>query len=215
MYPFKGEYLVAEKMVVAAPTNMNVLYKGINNPISVSVAGYNTSQVTVQCLNGTISTVSKKEGKYVVKPIKLEQKNTPIIKLFVNVDGKRKLMGSVDFKVKKVPDPSVMCAQQFGGPIGKGDLSSADGLYTKMKDFPFDRKALSYRIISYDVSAYNKGNKRNIPTITGNKFNKKVIEAIKGTPQGGDITFTNIKAKLKNVKNAQVRNLGSLTFTIK
>jgi hypothetical protein len=215
MYPFKGEYLVAEKMVVAAPTNMNVLYKNINNPISVSVAGYNTSQISVTCSNGSITTVDKKAGKYIVNPIKLEQNNKPIIKLFVTVDGIRKLMGSVDFKVKIVPDPSVMCAQKFGGSIGKGDLSSADGLYTKMKDFPFDRKALSYRIISYDVSAYNKGNKRNIPTIKGNKFNKKVIEAIKGTPPGGDITFTNIKAKLKNVKNARVRNLGSLTFTIK
>jgi len=215
MYPFNGEYLVSEKIVVAAPTNMNVLYKGIKNPITVSVAGYNASQISVQCSNGSIATVNKKAGKYVVNPSKLMQKNSPIIRLFVTVDGKRKSMGSVDFKVKKVPDPSVMCAQQFGGSIGKGDLSSADGLYTKMKDFPFDRKALSYKVISYDVIAYNKLNKRNIPTIKGNKFNKKVVDAIKGTPAGGVITFTNIKAKLRNVKNAEVRNLGSLVFTIK
>ena len=99
--------------------------------------------------------------------------------------------------------------------VSKGDLKAAQMLIAELKDFPFDRKALSYKIISYDVIAYNKTNKRNIPTIKGNKFNKKVVDAIKGTPAGGVITFTNIKAKLKNVKNAEVRNLGSLVFTIK
>ena len=215
MYPFKGKYLVAKKMVVAAPTNMNVLYKGIENPISVSVAGYSPSQISVVCTNGTIATVNKKEGKYIINPNRLVQENSPIIKLFVTVNGKRKPMGSVDFKVKKVPNPEIMCAQKIGGLISKGDLSSADGLYCQMKDFPFDRNALSYQVISYDVSAYNKGVKRNIPTLYTNKFNKNVRDAIKGTPPGGDITFTNIKVKLKKVKNAIVRDKGSITFTIK
>jgi len=214
-YPFSGEYLVSSKMVVAAPTNMNVLYKGIKNPISVSVAGYSPSQISISCSNGTIATINKKAGKYEVTPEKLIQENSPIINLFVTVDGKRKSMGSVDFKVKKVPPPEIMCAKKFGGLITKGDLSSATGLFCIMKDFPFDRNALSYQVISYDVSAYNKGVKRNIPTVKSNKFNKKVRDAIKGTPPGGDITFTNIKVKLRGVKNAQTRKKGSLTFTIK
>ena len=214
-YPFSGEYLVAAKMVVAAPTNMNVLYKGIKNPISVSVAGYSPSQISVSCSNGTITPVNKKLGKYEVIPDKLSQENSPIINLFVTSDGKRKSMGSVDFKVRKVPPPEIMCAKKFGGLISKGDLSSASGLFCVMKDFPFDRNALSYQVISYDVSAYNKGVKRNIPTVKSNKFNKKVRDAIKGTPPGGDVTFTNIKVKLRGVKKAETRDKGSLTFTIK
>ena len=124
-------------------------------------------------------------------------------------------MGSVDFKVKDVPPPEIMCAKKFGGLISKGDLSSASGLFCVMKDFPFDRNALSYQVISYDVSAYNKGVKRNIPTIKSNKFNKKVRNAIKGTAPGGDVTFTNIKVKLRGVKKTRTLNKGSVTFTIK
>ena len=214
MYPFSGEYLVAEKMVVAAPTNMNVLYKGIENPITVSVAGYNASQISVQCSNGTIATVNKKAGKYVVKPSKLVQKNSPIINLYVTSEGKRKLMGSVDFKVKDVPPPEIMCAKKFGGVISKGDLSSATGLFCVMKDFPFDRDALSYQVISYDVIAYNGDIRINIPPVKGFKFNKKVRDAIKGTPPGKNVVFTNIKVKLRGVKKTRTINKGSVNFTI-
>ena len=214
MYPFSGEYLVAEKMVVAAPTNMNVLYKGIENPITVSVAGYNASQISVQCSNGTIATVNKKAGKYVVKPSKLVQKNSPIINLYVTSEGKRKLMGSVDFKVKDVPPPEIMCAKKFGGVISKGDLSSATGLFCVMKDFPFDRDALSYQVISYDVIAYNGDIRINIPPVKGFKFNKKVRDAIKGTPPGENVVFTNIKVKLRGVKKTRTINKGSVIFTI-
>ena len=214
MYPFSGEYLVAEKMVVAAPTNMNVLYKCIENPITVSVAGYNASQISVQCSNGTIATVNKKAGKYVVKPSKLVQKNSPIINLYVTSEGKRKLMGSVDFKVKDVPPPEIMCAKKFGGVISKGDLSSATGLFCVMKDFPFDRDALSYQVISYDVIAYNGDIRINIPPVKGFKFNKKVRDAIKGTPPGENVVFTNIKVKLRGVKKTRTINKGSVIFTI-
>ena len=214
MYPFSGEYLVAEKMVVAAPTNMNVLYKDIENPITVSVAGYNASQISVQCSNGTIATVNKKAGKYVVKPSKLVQKNSPIINLYVTSEGKRKLMGSVDFKVKDVPPPEIMCAKKFGGVISKGDLSSATGLFCVMKDFPFDRDALSYQVISYDVIAYNGDIRINIPPVKGFKFNKKVRDAIKGTPPGKNVVFTNIKVKLRGVKKTRTINKGSVNFTI-
>ena len=214
-YPFKGEYLVAAKTAVAAPTNMNVLYKSIENPIQVSVAGYLPSQISVICSNGKISPLNKKEGRYIVVPNKLHNENKPIITLFVNREGKRTNMGSVEFKVKEVPPPEIMCAKKFGGIITKGDLSNASGLFCVMRDFPFDRNALSYKVVSFDVSAYNKDVKRNIPTIKSNKFNQKVVEAIKGTAPGKEISFTNIKVQLKGNKKNRILDKGSITFTIK
>lgn len=213
-YSFRGSYVVAAKGAVAAPTNMNVLYKGIENPISVSVAGYLPSQVTVSCSNGKLSTVSKGKGEYVITPTKLHE-NKPIVTLYATRDGKKMNMGSIDFKVKNVPPPEIICAKQSGGIISKGDLSSASGLFCVMRDFPFDRNALSYQVVSYDVSAYNKGVKRNIPTIRNHKFNKEVRDAIKGTAPGNDISFTNIKVKLRGVKGARMIDKASITFTIK
>ena len=214
-YPFTGNYVVAAKGAVASPTNMNVLYRGIQNPISVSVAGYLPSQITVSCSNGKLTAINKKAGKYEINPVKLTNNDSPIVTLYVNRDGKRINMGTVDFKVKKVPDPVVMCGGKVGGSVTRGELIASQQIIAKMKDFPFDRDALSYGVISYDVIAFYKGVRRNIPTVKGQRFNDAVKKAIKQTASGEVVTFANIKVKMRNVKGADVRNKGSLTFTIK
>ena len=215
IYPFHGKYLVAAKGAVAAPTNMNVLYLGIDNPVQVSVAGYPPSQVTATTSNGTISTVNRAKGEYIIKPKRLTNTNTPIVSLFVTRDGKRTLMGRVDFKVKNVPDPIIMCGGKLDGTISRDELVAGQQLVAKMKDFPFDRKALSYGVISYDVVAYFKGNRRNIKTVKGQKFTKEVKDAIRTTASGQTVTFSNIKVKLRPPAVGPVVKKGSITFTIK
>jgi gliding motility-associated protein GldM len=215
-YPFSGEYLVAAKQAVAAPTNMNVLYYETENPIKVSVPGYSASQITARTNNGTIKIVNKNKGEWVVVPNKVVKVNTPIISLYVNDDGKSKLMGTVDFKVKKVPDPKPRAAGLKKMVVSKGDLKASQMIIAELKDFAFDRKALSFQVISYDIVAYTSKGRSNYPTVkkTGGRFNDDVIKAINATAPGGTITFSNIKAKRKGVKE-RPRDLGSLVYTIK
>ena len=88
-------------------------------------------------------------------------------------------------------------------------------IVAQMKDFPFDRKALSFSVKSFDIVAYFKGKRSNYPTVKGSKFNDDVIEAINSTASGTEITFSNIVAKRRGVKGSKARNLGSITFKIK
>jgi hypothetical protein len=39
-FPFKGEYFVTQPLAVVSATKMNVIYRAILNPISVSVPGF-------------------------------------------------------------------------------------------------------------------------------------------------------------------------------
>jgi len=116
-YPFAGEYLVAAKTAVVAPTNMMVLYLKVPNPIKVSVPGYPASEVIATTKNGTISTVSKSKGEYIVVPNKLQKKSGPVISLYVIENGKKKPMGSADFKIKDVPDPIAVVGGKRSGTI--------------------------------------------------------------------------------------------------
>ena len=214
-YPFAGEYLVAAKTAVVAPTNMMVLYLRVPNPIKVSVPGFPASEVIATTNNGTISTINKSKGEYIVEPTKLTSKSMPIISLYVIEDGKRKLMGTADFKVKDVPDPIPVINGKRGGIISKSDLLAAQMIIAQMKDFPFDRNALSFKVRSFDIVAYFKGKRSNFPTVKGSNFNEDVIDAIKSTTSGTEITFSNIKAKRRGVKGSKQRDLGSITFKIK
>ena len=56
-YPFSGNYIVAQESYTVSPTNMNILYTVISNPISVSVAGYQPDQISISMGGqGTINT---------------------------------------------------------------------------------------------------------------------------------------------------------------
>jgi len=216
-FPFVGEYLVAAKQAVAAPTNMNVLYTQVDNPIKVSVPGYSAAQIIATTSNGTIRAVDKRKGEWIVRPDKLQREEAPVINLYVNDEGKRKSMGSVDFKVKDVPDPVAKAAGLKKNTVSKGDLKASQMLIAELKDFPFDRKDLSFVIVSYDIVAYTSKGRSNYPTVekTGGRFNNDVLRAIDATAPGATITFSNIRAKRRGTKGLKIRDLGSITYTIK
>ena len=85
-------------------------FKGIKNPISVSVAGYSPSQISVICTNGSISTVNKKAGKdlyngsFILRCIPIDPNNKtdnpklPINDSAVNCIEANKIIAKLTFK---------------------------------------------------------------------------------------------------------------------
>ena len=102
IYPFEGKYLVAAKNAVVSPTNMNILYLQVDNPLKISVPGYTAGEITASINNGKLSGVKKSLGEYSARPTK---KGKAMVSLYANVDGKRAKMGQMEFRVKGVPPP--------------------------------------------------------------------------------------------------------------
>ena len=63
-YPFEGKYLVADKSFAVSATQMNVLYANdIENPIKVSVAGYQPEDIALGLVQGLSKLlIEKKEN---------------------------------------------------------------------------------------------------------------------------------------------------------
>ena len=53
--PFSSSYTVIEPMATISPTMMNVLYAGIDNPISISVPGIPMNAISASMTNGTLT----------------------------------------------------------------------------------------------------------------------------------------------------------------
>jgi N-acetylmuramoyl-L-alanine amidase len=85
--------------VVIALDKMNMLYIGVDNPVSVAVSGYKTEDLIVSMQNGTIT---GKDGKYIARVSNI---NPAYIIIETIENGKRKLLGKQTYKVKRVPDP--------------------------------------------------------------------------------------------------------------
>ena len=213
MYPFHGEYLVAAQTAVVSPTNMNILYLEVDNPLKISVPGYTAGKITASINNGKLSGVKKSLGEYSARPSK---KGKAMVSLYGTVDGKKTKMGEMEFRVKQVPPPKaeVKFALKANGKvvIEKSKMVTAGGVSARLKDFDF--KGVRYVITSFHLSGMYKGEQQH-QDVKGPKFSNQMISIIKNTKSGNVITVSNIKAKRTDARNTEVRELEPLVLTIK
>jgi gliding motility-associated protein GldM len=205
-YPFNSEYVVGTPSATISPTKMNVFYIGVDNPVSISVPGASNEQVTASITGGggTITRAAG-NGMWTVKV------TTPTQECMVNVAAKMgassRSMGSMKFRVKRVPDPVAYVGGVKGGQISKGTLIAAGGIIPKMDNFDFD---LYFQITSFTLSMNKKGDYVSEPT-SGSKYSAKMITMLNGANRGQKVYFEDIKAK---GPDGTTRNLGSIALKI-
>ena len=212
-YPFKGNYLVANKTAVVSPVNMNILYLEVDNPLKISVPGFSAGEITASITNGKLVSTKKNIGEYTARPNK---KGKAIVTLYAKVDGKKSKMGAVEFRVKEVPPPKakIQLASESNGTmmIEKMEMVNSGGVLAELKDFDF--KGVRYVVISYRLTGMYKGEQMKENT-KGPAFSDKMVNIIKNTKSGNTITISNIKAKRVDAKNTAVRPLDPLVLEIK
>jgi gliding motility-associated protein GldM len=187
-YPFKGEYQVGRPSVTISPTKMNVLYMGIPNPIKVSVPGVASQNLSVSISNGRI----EKSGEdYLAYPSKVDVqgKNTSI-SVTADMNGEKRPMGSMVYRVKEVPPPVATIGGLNGGTLKKEDLLAEDGIFAELKDFDFD---LKFRVTQFDISF--TGTYVKTASSKSNRFTEEQRTFLNNLTQGSTIYIDNIVAK--------------------
>ena len=204
-YKFEGEYQVGKPSVTISPTKMNVLYMGIANPIKISAPGVASQNLEISFNNGRFEKVG---DDYLVYPDKLDAlaKNTTI-SVIANLNGEKRPMGSMPFRVKQVPDPLATIGGKNGGTLKKEELIAEDGIFADLKDFDFD---LKFKVTQFDVTfsgAYVK-----TTSSKSNKFTDEQKGFFSKLNQGSIIFIDNIMAKGDDGTN---RPLATISFKIK
>lgn len=193
MKPFKHTYSVLQPNVVIAPTKMNVLYLGVENPMEISVPGVSPDRLTATISKGSI----KKVGNgYIVQPG--AGVNTCEITVFAKGEGGRnQSMGTRTFRVKQVPPPTPMLMvnkrdwddyRQRG--VEKNLLAQIIGLKAEMVDFDFD---LTYNVVGFKISATVQGFLQEQDS-KNNRFTEEQKRIIGNLRSGSQVALTNIKA---------------------
>ncbi|MCH5228897.1 MAG: gliding motility protein GldM [Muribaculaceae bacterium] len=196
--PFSSSYTVMEPMATISPTLMNVLYAGIENPVSISVPGVAMNAVEATMTNGTLS---RQGDRWVARPGQIGQ--DAVISVFASMDGQRQQVGSMTFRVRKLPDPApyipIKDAQgnivnYKGSPrkISKAQLMEAEAIGAAIDD---DLLNVSYSVVSFATTFYDSmGNA--IPEVSdGNKFSSRQKEQFRRLKPGSRFFISNVKAK--------------------
>ncbi|MBQ8759873.1 MAG: gliding motility protein GldM [Bacteroidales bacterium] len=189
-YPFQSSYTVAPPSATVAPTQMMILYQGLKNPISVSAPGISNDKIDVTISKGKIEK-GNQPGLYMVE-VSSGDKNVTIT-ASTNINGKKVILGTHDFRVKRVPSPEAKIGGISSGKIAKDELQAAGGIIPDMGDFEFGD--FQYNVMSYTLGTLVGGDYKSTGTIKGGRFNQEVNDMIKSAKKGQKLFFENIQAK--------------------
>lgn len=205
-YPYELKYEVMAPLLVASPTKMNVLYRGVDNPIELSVPGVPADRVQASTDNGSIARAG---NGWVVN--KLAGNKAQVTAVVTNADGSTRRIGPVVFRVKDLPPPSAFVAGKGAREqqVRKAELQAAQGVVARLEDSDFDApwKVLRFRVVAV------RGSQVVEKQVDGNQFTDEVRTLLAAVRQGERVYFEGIKAQLANGQGP-VRDMAPLAFKV-
>jgi gliding motility-associated protein GldM len=186
LFPFKSEYIVARPSLTVSADKMNVVYVGLENPISVSVPGVPNERLTITASNAQLK--SNGNGKYILKVTNGPKVDVAVSAMMEN--GEKRNMGMMTFRVMRVPKPLAKIGDITGGGVmSKGELLAQKELIAYYDNFQFEATT---KVISFDV-AYKYQGIWQPASIVGNQLSS-LANVFKKVSKGDIILFENIKA---------------------
>lgn len=194
-HPFTSSYTVIEPSATVSATMMNVLYAGIDNPVSISVPGIPSSAISASMTNGTLT---RKGDTWTAHPSKIGQE--AVITVTAMMDGRRQEMAKTHFRVRRLPDPAPYLnitdskgnADHYRGgrPIQRQTLLAASGIGAAIDD---DMLNIPFRVISFETMTFDSmGNA--IPEVSdGANFSRRQKESFRRMQRGKRFYISNIK----------------------
>lgn len=120
---------------------MNVMYIGVDNPITISGGSVGREKVRVSFPAGSISNVGG--DRYMAKP----SGSPTISKIIVNADGKN---FEFPMRIKNLPPPSGFVGTRKGGSMSAAEFKAMGAVLAKLEDSDFEAP---FRVVSYKLSA--------------------------------------------------------------
>ena len=196
-HDFSSSYTVIEPMATVSATMMNVLYAGIDNPISISVPGIPMSGISASMTNGSLS---RSGDLWVAKPSAVGQ--DAVLTVTANIDGRSSTVASHSFRVRKLPDPTAYIPytdqngqpEHYKGskPISKGILQKAASLEAAIDDGLLDTK---FRVLNFQTVFFDAMGNALPENSDGANFSQRQRQQIPRLGRGKRFYISGIKAQ--------------------
>lgn len=170
--------------VTASATKVNVLYRGLDNPVAITGGAKGAEAINATISDGSIAKADN-NGNYIVKP---GQSKEAVIS--VAVDGKTT---NFTFPVKRIPDPAPKIGPYGGGTVSRNAIVAQAGIRCDMGDFVFE--GVKFTVAQYTIVTTGKGFENTGPkfaVVNGPLFSPEVRSYLDMTKVGSSILITDI-----------------------
>ncbi len=211
--PWSFDYMVGTTGASLQLDKMNVMFVGVQNPVTVSAAGYSLEDVYLKLPPG--GTATGGGGKYMVECTQ------PVASFPVDIMAHPKDKGAADVKIASmpvrvmlIPNPEAQLMGKNGGYMSASMFKAAIAPQAVLKDFYFDAK---FQVIEFTVNILPKGGDY-IPNLLckgnpGARFsdNKQLVELQNRVKPGDRIFIEGIKAV---GPDKRIRTLNPINLTL-
>jgi gliding motility-associated protein GldM len=205
-YKFEQSYQVTKPGITMSATRMNVFYRGLDNPFDIA-SGIPKEDLVVEMTNGK---ATKSGDAFVIRPTELDEQGARTkVSVYANINGVKKLVGTTNWRVKKVPDPVAQVAGLTGGDIRKERLQVEDGVMAVLEDFDFDFK---YKVTEFEVQTTIAGGYIDRKTSKSNRFTPEQKEQLRRVQLESIVYISNIKAV---GDDGSTRDLDPVSFKVR
>lgn len=196
-YPFQSDYTVIEPTATVSATMMNVLYAGINNPISISVPGVAQNAVSATMTNGSLT---RSGDHWNAHPARVGAEC--VITVTATLEGRSQTVSTSTFRVRKLPDPTAYIAYKdskgnenhYKGskPFAKSLLLAANGLDAAIDD---DLLNVHYSVVDFETIVFDSMGNAMPEKSAGSRFSERQKTSFRRLSRGKRFYITRIRAK--------------------
>ena len=179
---FQGPSSVVPVSVSVWATKMNVVYRGIDNPIAVSSSA--GGEITAMASSGSLTRTGN--GTYNLRPGEGNEET-------ISVSSNGSCIGSMKFRVKDVPKPTVFIRNVVNGQVSKSALQAAGRVEAEVKDFDFEDAR--FDVVGYSFFYMTKSGVVKEVKTNGGAFTDEIRTAISQANVGDMFLFTAIQVR--------------------
>jgi len=201
--PITGNYVVVPrpKEASVAADKMNVLYRGLPNPLTISFPGVSDNKVSVTAPGLTRGNT---QGKYFITPPS-GQGNTLNVQVVATLDDDTRVPSVKRFRIKNIPPPIGKIRGKGGSfRLNRSNLMSGE-VKAEFPNFVFD---LNTSVSSFDIIVPGVGENKN----RGSRLDSDSKELLRNAPRGSFVLIENIDVR---VREGQVTVPKASNLTIK
>lgn len=194
--PVKSYYAVVPKpnSATISADKMNVVYRGVSNPMTISFAGVSDNNVSA---NGTGLSKASGVGKYTMNPGSGRE-------VAINVSGTlpdgTKVSDRATFRIKDIPKPTGSISGQIGIvklPRNSVEISTIGAL---LDDFDFE---LPIQVTSFKLKVPGQPS----VNVSGTKLNSQAKNALRKARRGDQISIFDISAQIKGNSSYKLKGV--------
>src|SRR5690606_699469 len=194
---------VARPSAVVSPDKMNVLYIGVDNPISVSAPGIPKENLIV---SGSGVSISGSGGKYNAR---VSSTGEATVNVSAKIGDKTQQLSSTKFRVKRIPKPTARVAGKTGGRISAAQLRGQNVVAASLDNFEFDAK---FRISKFNMYiAKPRVDPIGPYTTSGSNFSAQMKSGLSGVTSGSVVMIYDIVGV---GPDGVAQNLDPITFQV-